>query len=71
MNRPSVMITAIVCGMVTVLGFVAAVTFLAYTGRGTEALAAAVITPVLGLLLTISNRQKQITAQTLQQNSER
>lgn len=66
LQRPSVLITAILAAAFTVVSFVAAITFLAYNGRGTEALAAAVITPVIGLLVAILNRQSRLESQTTQ-----
>jgi hypothetical protein len=43
--------------------FVAAIVFLAYHGLGTEALTAAVIAPIVGLLVSVSSRLGRIERQ--------
>lgn len=63
--RPAVAITAIVAGTILAVAFLAAVTFLAYTGKGTEALTGAgmigLISVVAGLYQKIKNVEKHTT----------
>jgi hypothetical protein len=60
--RPAVAITAIVAGTLLAVSFLAAVTFLAYTGKGTEALTGAgmigLITVIAGLYQKVKNVEK-------------
>jgi len=58
MNRPSVIITGMLCMTAIVLAFVGALVFLALHDRSSEALTVAVVTPLVGALVAILGRQK-------------
>ena len=53
-----VVLAAIVAGTLIILAFIAALTFLAWQDRGTEALTVALVTPVVGVLVSILQRVK-------------
>lgn len=59
LDRPAVAITAIVCGFLLAVSFIAAVTFLAYTGRGVDALTGA---GAIGFLVAISGIWQKLKA---------
>jgi len=63
MNRPSVMITGLLCATVIVLAFVGSIVFLALNDRSTEALTITVVTPLVGALVAILSRQKDTQRQ--------
>jgi uncharacterized protein YqgC (DUF456 family) len=60
LQNPWVAVTAIVAGLVVVLAFVSAMVFLAYSGRSTEALTAAVVGPIVGALVNMHNKLSRI-----------
>jgi hypothetical protein len=63
-TRPSVLITTIVCGTLVLLAFVGALVFLTFNGRGTEALTVAVVAPIVGMLVSVSQRVQRIERHT-------
>lgn len=71
LTRPWVAVAVIVAATWLVTLFVAALVFLAYNGLGTEALTAAVVTPLVAVLVAQSQRlsriEKQVTPSTDQQ----
>lgn len=60
LSRPSVVITLALCVTAVILSFVGAITYLAATGKGTEALGALVIVPVIGFMVTTIGRLSKI-----------
>lgn len=64
LNRTAVMITAMVLGFLLLLALVAALVFLVYAGKSTEALTTVVGAPVVGaivgMLASMSSRLKRI-----------
>lgn len=58
MNDRAVAITAMIAGTVIAVAFVAAVTFLAYTGKGTEALTGAGMLGLITALVSLYQRTK-------------
>lgn len=57
-----VAITLIVAATVILLAFIAAVVFLAWQGRSTEALTAAIVAPVVGALVALLRRLGSLDA---------
>lgn len=55
----TVAIAAIIAGAFVVLGFVAALVFLAWQDKSTEALTAAVVTPVVATLVSLMSRARR------------
>ena len=60
LERPAVAITAIVAAVIVVVSFLAAVTFLAYTGRGTEALTGAGMIGLVAALASVYQKIKNV-----------
>jgi hypothetical protein len=60
LTRPSIAITAIVAVTFLVLGFVGAVVFLVWHDKSTEALTFAIVTPLVGVLVSVLNRVRSI-----------
>jgi uncharacterized protein YqgC (DUF456 family) len=58
LSSPPVVITAIIAVTLVLVSFVAAVTFLAYAGKSTEALTLAVVGPIIGILASMAARVK-------------
>lgn len=64
LSRTAVAVTAIISATLVVLAFVAALTFLAWSGKGTEALTVALVTPVVAVLVSILQRVKTVERRT-------
>lgn len=60
LTRPSIAIAAITAITVVLLAFVAAVVVLAMNGKSTEALTFAIVTPIVGMLVSVMNRVRSI-----------
>lgn len=59
-QRPAVLVTALLCATFVVSLFVVALALLAYSGHSTEALTAAVVIPIVSLLVNVSRRLSNI-----------
>jgi len=64
LRHPAVAVTAILAGLLLLLSLVGAITFLAYTGKGTEALTGAIVVPLIGVLVSFANRLAKIEKNT-------
>jgi len=60
LTRPSIAVAAIAAATLVVLGFVTAIVILAVNDKSTEGLVLAVVTPVLGMLVSVMNRVRSI-----------
>ena len=60
LTRPSIAVAAIVAATFVVLGFVTAIVLLALNDKSTEALTFAVVTPIIGMLVSVMGRVRSI-----------
>ncbi len=64
LRTPAVLVSAMLCVTVVILAFVAAMTFLLYKGKSTEALAVGVVIPIVGVLVHTSTKVATLVKQT-------
>jgi len=60
LTRPSIAVAAIVAATFVVLGFVTAIVLLALIDKSTEGLTFAVVTPIIGMLVSVMGRVRSI-----------
>jgi len=60
LTRPSIAVAAIAAATFVVLGFVTAIVLLALNDKSTEALTFAVVTPIIGMLVSVMGRVRSI-----------
>jgi hypothetical protein len=60
LTRTGIAITAIIAVTVVLLGFVGAIVFLVWHDKSTEALTFAVVTPLIGMLVSVMGRVRSI-----------
>lgn len=63
LTRPSILITVIVCVTWVVTLLIGGVVFLAYNDRGTEALVGALVVPIVGALVAMLTRTRNMVDQ--------
>lgn len=63
LQRPAVLITAMLCVTWVLTALVSGIVYLAATGKGTEALIGAVVAPLVGALVAVLTRTRHTADQ--------